>query len=90
MKSTQNSNKTSKKRNVNKKKKKVNFGFLIALVAILALGILMGIIIQQGITQATIVKGMEAFSGTINIDLNETEMVDRLFEILNETGELEK
>lgn len=53
-------------------------------------GILLGMVIQQMIFIAGAVEVAEGLEGTtfnIEVDINETIMVDRMFEYLNETLE---
>ena len=57
-------------------------GFVVA-------GMLLGMLLQQVITQSTMVKIAEGLEGTtfnIEVDINETLMVDKTYEILKSEG----
>ncbi len=68
-----------------KEGKKFNISLFITLVFVFGLGMLMGMIVQQAIFQSTLIKFGQALSGSnfeVNIDFNETRMVDRIHENL--------
>jgi hypothetical protein len=71
------------------KENKMNY--VLVAVCFLSLGLVMGFLLQQAMTQGTIVKVMESMEGVnITIDLNETKIVDYTLEKihteLNYTG----
>ena len=62
-----------------------NYKIIITAVAFLALGIVLGMIIQQGILQGTLVKVASSLEGVeINIDLNETQIIEGSRDIAKE------
>lgn len=65
---------------MNKDKEKRNYGGVIIYVAVLlgffSMGVVGGMILQQGITQSTLMKVANNLDGVqIDIDLNETEII---------------
>ena len=61
--------------------KRETFYILITAVAFFAIGLVAGMLLQQGNTQATMMKVASSLEGvTVNINLNETKMVEGIKE----------
>jgi len=61
---------------------------LIALIAMFSMGFILGMVLQQAYFIKGAVQVAEGLEGTefnIEIDINETIMVNRLFELFNDT-----
>lgn len=74
-----------------KKKEKINrgkvIGYVIIYLAFFSMGIVGGMLLQQGITQATMMKVAGSLEGVqIDINFNETLMVDAMMENFEEMG----
>ena len=71
-----------------KKESKLGFVFpLMIYLGILAMGIVGGMMLQQAIFQATLMKVADNLEGVqIDIDLNETIMIDAMMDSFEEMG----
>ncbi len=61
------------------------FMIIFIYIAILSVGIIIGMLLQQLIIQKTAIKIMNALDGSnieINIDLNETQLVESAYELM--------
>ena len=70
------------------KKWKIQPIILIALIAMFLIGYILGILVQQSLFikgAVEIAEGLEGTEFNIEIDINETIMVDRMFELFNGT-----
>ncbi len=68
---------------------KISPFLFITLVAFFSMGFIMGILVQMMIIQSTLIKVAEGLEGTnieVNVDFNETLIVDRIHENLGLDG----
>ncbi len=64
-----------------------HFQLYITAAAFLAIGFILGMIVQQGIVQGTLMKVAGEMDGVeINVNFNETKMMDALYDNLEESG----
>ena len=61
---------------------------VISLMAVFVMGFILGIVVQQSIFikgAVEVAQGLEGTEFNIEIDINETIIVDRMFELFNDT-----
>lgn len=79
------------KRKIKNKKRKgwiIHPFTIICLMAIFLMGFILGMVLQQENFKkgaVMVAEGLEGTSFNIEIDINETIMVDRMFELFNQT-----